>query len=245
MKRKLNTSLHFFHRYSPLVAVLLLTLLAPRAYAASAQVLFQDDFTGGIPGWTAVQPAGTYSIDGPMLWQFDKVSNAFSEQSNIYTGTSGAGSATRIAVMLISDAVAPASDWEYKARLTAGDDDGFGLIWAYENSTTFYRVAFGRQSRTGWPLAGVTVDRMSNGVPTDISVTSSFVNTANRPFDVTIAVTNSLLTLTVVDDPLGSPIPYNLVTDQALPVAPSGRVGMFSWGMQAGTPRAFRFRIPC
>ncbi len=150
--------------------------------------------------------------------------------------------------MLISDAVAPASGWEYKARLTAGDDDGFGLIWAYENEGTFYRASFARQSRSGWPQTGLIVDRMSNSVITDIfGPNNTFINTANRPFDVTIAVTNGLLTLVVLDDPLGAaggPFPYNLVTDQALPTAPSAKVGMFSWGQSGGTPRSFRIQNP-
>ena len=221
---------------------------AQRAIADPALLLFQDDFIGGIPGWTAVQPAGAYN-DGPMLWQFDKVNNAFSEQSNIYTDSATA-STSRRAVMLINDTVAPASGWAYTARLTAGDDDGFGLIWGFENENTFYRVTFARQNRftVGYPYQGVIVDRMSNSVITDIfGPDNSFINTANRPFDVTIAITNGLLTLVIVDDPLGAaggPITYNLVTDQALPTAPSAKVGMFSWGQSGGTPRSFRIQNP-
>jgi hypothetical protein len=53
-------------------------------------------FNRGIPGWTAVQPAGTY-LDGPMRWQYDIVSGAFLEQSNIYTDAAAASpSATAV-----------------------------------------------------------------------------------------------------------------------------------------------------
>jgi uncharacterized repeat protein (TIGR02543 family) len=219
-------------------------LLTATAFADPATLLFQDDFSGGIPGWTAVQPAGAY-IEGPMLWQFDKDNNAFSEQSNIYTDSATA-STSRRTVMLISDAVAP-SNFTYTARLTAGDDDGFGLIWSYENEGTFYRAAFARQNRftVGWPYQGIMVDRMSNSVPIDISgPNNSFINTGNRPFDVTISVTNGLLTIVVVDNPLVSPVTFNLVTDQPLPVSPVGRVGIFSWGQAGTTPRAFRVQNP-
>ncbi|MBE0544667.1 MAG: hypothetical protein IH623_25285 [Verrucomicrobia bacterium] len=222
---------------------------APRLAAEPAEVLFEDQFEGGIPGWTAVQPAGGAWIEGPMMWQFDKVSNSFRENSNVYTGASVAGSATRLAVMLIHETTAPAT-FSYTARLTAGDDDGFGLIWGYENEETFYRIAFSRQADrlVGWPVRGATVDRMSNNVPTDIvGPDSSFVNTAGRPFDVSIGVTNGLLTVVVTDDPLGvsvGPIVHNLATDAVLPTAAAGKVGLFSWGQQGGTPAAFRIQSP-
>src|SRR5687767_1950747 len=108
-------------------ALLLFAVPAQWANAAPATLLFQEDFNNKLPGWTAVKPAATY-IDGDMLWVFNKLSDSFGEQSNIYTDSS-AGSVSRIGVLLINDAVAPASGYSYTARLTAGDDDGFGLVW--------------------------------------------------------------------------------------------------------------------
>lgn len=222
-----------------------------------ATVLFQDDFTGGIPGWTAVQPTGGAYVEGPMLWEYDKASGSFGEHSNIYTD-SAAFSSTRIAVMLINDTVAP-SNFTYTARLTAGDDDGFGLIFGYQNETTFYRAQFARQSdvnrSTHWPYTGWNVDLMEDRQITDLFGAStsptnasyvSFVNTAGRPFDVTLSVTNNRLTLTVVDDPDGAPVVYNLVADEPLPSSAAGKVGMFSWGMSGtvGGVRSFRVQNP-
>lgn len=64
---------------SVIIAILALLVSPTReAIADPATLLFQDDFIGGIPGWTAVQPAGGTYTDGPMLWQFDKVNTAFS-----------------------------------------------------------------------------------------------------------------------------------------------------------------------
>jgi uncharacterized repeat protein (TIGR02543 family) len=180
-----------------------------------------------------------------MLWQYDKVSDSFSEQSNVYTDSSSF-SVSRVAVMLINNTVAP-GNFTYTARLTAGDDDAFGLIWGYQSEDVYYRVYFSRQNRAaiGWPYLGWGVDRMNNGQITDLfGPSQSFVNTAGRPFDVTISISGGLLNLTVVDDPLGSPTTYNLVTDGALPTSPSAKVGMFSWGNSAGTPRAFRVQNP-
>jgi len=248
--KTLRTSSSLNLRSSCGVAIPLLALFfvsATHIKADPATLLFADDFTGGIPGWTAVQPAGAY-VEPPMIWQFDKVTDSFSEQSNIYTDSSTA-STSRRAVMLISDAVAP-TNFTYTARLTAGDDDGFGLIWGFEDEDSFYRVTFARQNRfaVGWPFQGVIVDRMSNSVVSDIhGPDNSFINTANRPFDVTLSVTNGLLTLAIVDDPLGAaggPFPYSPVTDLALPSLLSARVGIFSWGQSGGTPRSFRIQSP-
>jgi uncharacterized repeat protein (TIGR02543 family) len=244
----MKDTFRFVFPFRHLLFVFAACLLVPTLKADPAVTLFQDDFTGDIPGWTLVQPAGAY-IDGPMLWQFDKVSNSFRENSNVYTDNATA-STSRRAVMLISDAVVPAN-FEYTARLTTGDNDGFGLIWGYENETNFYRAEFAQQTnpvRTGWPYTGWSVDRMSNAVPVDISVNAvPFSCTVNQPFDVKIAVTNGVLTLTVDDDPLGTvggPFHYDLVVAQPLPSTASGRVGIFSWGQQGGNPAAFRIQSP-
>lgn len=248
MKTPTQVSTHWIQPVA-FAALIALAVPATRLTAEPAEVLFEDRFEGGIPGWTAVQPAGGAWLEGPMLWVYDKVSDSFGEQSNIYTGASVAGSATRFAVMLIHDTTAPAT-FSYTARLTAGDDDGFGLIWGYESESTFYRIAFSRQGDrlVGWPALGVTVDRMDNNVPTDIvGPDSSFINTVGRPFDVSIGVTNSLLTVVITDDPLGTiggPFVYNLATGVALPTAVAGRVGMFSWGMSGLNPRAFQVQNP-
>ncbi len=182
-----------------------------------------------------------------MLWEYDVTSQSFAEHSNLYTDSS-TFSGSRIPTFLINDAVC-SSNFTYTARLTAGDDDAFGLVWGYEGELTFYRVYFARQNRAlaGWPFQGWGVDRVVNGQITDLFGPSngSFINTAGQPFDVTIAVTNGLLNLTVVDNPLGSPVAYSLVTDGLLPSDHvEGKVGMFSWGQSGGNPRSFRIQNP-
>ena len=55
MKRILNNTLCYLHRYYPLAAGLVLTLLPLKSVAVPAELLFEDHFDQGIPGWTAVQ----------------------------------------------------------------------------------------------------------------------------------------------------------------------------------------------
>ena len=220
------------------------------AFHALGAVLFEDDFNRGIPGWTAVQPAGAY-LDGPLRWQYDIVSEGFVETSNIYTDDAGF-SPSAVAPMLINDTLAPVS-FTFTARLTAGDDDGFGLIFGYQSETDFYRVTFARQSRTRFPWTGWSVDQKVEGITGSLfgagtpGYVQSFVNAANRPFDVTIKVDaldrlNNRLTLSVVDNPTGTPTTYNLVTSQLLPRPANGKVGLFTWGMSGSTPKGFRIQ---
>lgn len=221
-------------------------LLCGFTAAAPATVLFEDNFDRGIPGWTAIQPPGAY-LDGPLRWLYDVVSGGFVEQSNIYTD-SPTSSSTRIAPMLINDTLAPAS-FTFSARLTAGDDDAFGLIFGYQNPSNFFRVTFAQQSRTGFPWNGWSVDRMVNNTPTILfgngtgGYSQTFLNTAGRPFDVTLAV-NALnqISLTIVDNPTATPTTYPVLVNQSLPAAAGGKVGLFTWGMSSGTPKGFRIQ---
>ena len=129
-------------------------LLVPARSQAS--VLFAEEFNQGIPGWTSVKPRAIY-WGGPLRWEYDLVKRAIVERSDIYTD-SAAFSTSAIAPMLINGTVA-AAPFTYSARLTAGDDDGFGLIFGYQNESNFYRVGFARQARSGFPFRGWTVDQ--------------------------------------------------------------------------------------
>ena len=197
-------------------------------------MLFEDNF--GLPGWTAVQPPGIY-LGGPLRWEYELGNGAFVEQSNIYTDDA-TYSPTAIAPMLINDTVTGTS-FTYSARLTAGDDDGFGLIFGYQNETNFYRVVFARQARSaGFPWHAWVVDRKVNGVTSKLfgygttGYAQTFANRQGVPFDVTISVSSAnLLTLSVLDNPAGTSTNYPLVASQPLPSAANGQVGVFTWGM--------------
>ncbi len=168
MKRILKTTLTFTYHCYPLAAVLALILLPARTLATPAELLFEDHFTQGIPGWTAVQPSGALSwLDGPLLWQYDILTGNIWENSNIYSDAA-TYSTTRRACMLINDTVAPASNFTYTVRIRVTDDDASGLIWGYQDENNFYRVSFTRQAnRIGWPFSGWNLDRAANGEFTD------------------------------------------------------------------------------
>lgn len=223
-----------------LLPVLLGFLFPVTLYSAPATLLLEDDFNRSIQGWTAVEPSGTY-IEGPLRWQWDVVSQSWVENSNRYTDDA-AFSPTATAPMLINDALVTGA-YTFNARLRAGDDDGFGLIFGYQNPTNFYRLTFARQNRTtGFPWMGWVVDRKVNGVSTVLYGLNQpdfvpFTLTDGIPFDVTISISaDQKLTLSILDDPDSGGIPYQLVTNGNLPSAPNGKVGLMTWGMGGGAP---------
>jgi hypothetical protein len=214
----------------------LISFLWPSILSSSTMLL--DEFDRGIPGWTVVTPRATY-LDGPIYWQYDIVSQSFFEQSNAYSDGD-------VAPMLINETQVTLP-FTFSARLTAGDDDGFGLVFGYANETNYYRVTFARQVRSGYPWRGWCVDRKVNGVTTNlfgagtVGYTPTFINTANQSFDVTITVNAAnQLSLTVVDNVLDIPKSYLLVSNQPLPVIATGRPGMLTWGMSGASPPGFR-----
>ena len=157
-------------------------------------VLLDERFDEGIPGWTVVQPPAAY-YDGPLRWEWDFLGRAFLERSNVYTD-SGGGSPSATAPMLINGSWASAP-FTYSARLTAGDDDGFGLVFGYRNESNFYRVVFAAQARASFPRQGWSVDCKTDGaVQVLCGSAASFMVVTGRPFDVTLAVDTDAVVMT-------------------------------------------------
>lgn len=237
--------MNFATRHRPYPLCLGLIFVLSLVQLTKAALLFEDNFDRSFSGWEVVQPPGQY-IDGPLSWRYDVVSGAFTEQSNIYTDNASY-SPTAVAPMLINAATTTGA-FTYQARLTAGDDDGFGLVFGYQNPTNFYRIVFARQARSaGFPWTGWSVDRMVDGTATNLfgygkpGYAQTFINRAGIAFDVTVSVNvANQLTLQVVDNPTGSSVTYPLVTAQELPEPVVGRVGIFTWGMSGGSPNGFR-----
>lgn len=206
-----------------------------------AAVLLDERFDDGIPGWTSVQPPGVYR-DGPLQWEYDVGARAFVERSNVHTD-SGDGSPPAVVPMIVNEAMVMAP-FTYRARMTAGDDDGFGLVFGYRNESNYYRVTFNRQARTIFPRRGWSVDRIANNSADILFDSSSFVFSTGRSFDVTLSVDAAKrLTLQVVDDPDGAADVHRLVDGEVLPATADGQVGLFTFAMGGGDPPGFRIHI--
>ncbi len=214
---------------------------------SNGEVLFQDSFDRGIPGWTAVQPVAAW-IEGPMRWQYNIDGGFFIEASNIYSDHRDF-SPTATAVMLVNDAIT-GETFNFRARIHAGDDDGCGLVFGYQDVENFFRVNFSHEGRAnGFPWDGWNVDRKIGGQTQYVfgddgseGFVPEFVFQMGVPFDVLIQVTaGNSFSLIVVDDPDNTAVQYNLVVDQPLPASAAGQIGLMSWGMAGGNPRGVQF----
>lgn len=214
---------------------------------SNGEVLFQDSFDRGIPGWTAVQPVAAW-IEGPMRWQYNIDGGFFIEASNIYSDHRDF-SPTATAVMLVNDAIT-GETFNFRARINAGDDDGCGLVFGYQDVENFFRVNFSHEGRTnGFPWDGWNVDRKIGGQTQYVfgddgseGFVPEFVFQMGVPFDVLIQVTaGNSFSLIVVDDPDNTAVQYNLVVAQPLPASAAGQIGLMSWGMAGGNPRGVQF----
>lgn len=153
----MKTPANFRTYFAALMVATLVVFVNTAAFAEPATVLFEDQFNQGIPGWTAVHSSVGNFVDAPVLWQYDVDKQALGDNSNAYTD-SATYSWSRIVDLLINDTVVSASNFTFKARILARDDDGCGLIWGYQNEGTYYRATFGRQNRVQWPYTGWNVD---------------------------------------------------------------------------------------
>ena len=200
-----------------------------------SQILFEDHFDEVIPGWTAVAPKAIY-LGTPPRWVFDRATGAISENSNAFTNEG-------VAPMLINETTTGDS-LEYRARINAGDDDGFGLVFGFQDDQNFYRITFAIQERTAsYPWTGWTLERMNAGVPEVLAGNggngiTSFLPSKNLPFEVIIGVVGNEITITAqeVDGEL-----LTLVDALTLPTIATGRLGLLTWGQQGGRPRGTVF----
>ena len=82
-----------------------------------AEILFEQDFSNAFNNWKVVHPTGTFNID--TYWQYDPVEDTIFENSGSFSSDN--------AGMLIYD-TKTSEEFEIKAQLISGDDDGIGLV---------------------------------------------------------------------------------------------------------------------
>jgi hypothetical protein len=136
------------------------------------------------------------------------------------------------------------SNYQFRARLGATDDDGIGLIVRAQDDNNFYRINFSRQSivdpANSRAPQGLSVQKVRNGVWTELFRDDQnnplfvFQNGAGNPtttlpmFDVAVSAVGNTLKIQVTDD-TGRTIEYPLITDANDPLL-SGTVGFTTWG---------------
>ena len=194
-----------------------------------------DEWTSVVPGNAVGETAGTVGNWG-LAWGPDGVVGTLNESSNgNLDGTDISGN-THIDFSAPTFVAGNASwkDYEFTARITPRDNDGHGVIVRYQDPDNFYRIALASQDdSTGNPWKGVSGQKKVDGVWSEIfHDPASFVSPDDVPYDITTTVTGNRLEVVVIGDPEGGAERHSFGPfDIAGATVDSGKIGIFSWGM--------------
>jgi hypothetical protein len=231
---------------SKVVIGALLTLIATTS-SATAQILIGDPFITSYQNWIDPVPArgGNWriSLHNPTMMETSDIvpagSNPPAEENN--------GSYNP--ALLIQDAFTSPAAYDLRARMYSSDDDGFGLVFGYQNPDNYFRAFLRWQSPGnlgGTP--GVSVQKVVNGVATQISPVGTGLGNVlaptvdqisqRMPIDVRVAVNGQNYEVYVTginnDMPLASGMDAELMP---------GKIGIQSWAQRVG-PAATFGRVP-
>ncbi|NLE39373.1 MAG: PEP-CTERM sorting domain-containing protein, partial [Pirellulaceae bacterium] len=142
------------------------------------------------------------------------------------------------------------TDYEMTVRVSCIDDEGPGVLVRVQDDNTFYRINFATE-----PLAGnngaYTYQRSPQGMSIQKCVDGgegnppvwtelfhddqddpAFLYTAGQEFDLKVTVVGNAITVSVIDDPDGTPnvIDYDPVYDDKGTPILSGSVALTNWG---------------
>ncbi|MBN2024836.1 MAG: hypothetical protein JW809_18800 [Pirellulales bacterium] len=204
-------------------------LVAFSAVAAASPsggpVLVADPFLDGYDGWTDVWNGALYYPPGPN-WGILLQNNRLSESSNGRPGD-GVNWDGKYApfVMVNTSLESPPASYTLSATLRSSDDDGFGVVFGYQDTDYYFRVGLRNESgakQYGFP-AGVSVQKIVDGVITQLGTNDFTPSTANLPVDVDVVVDGTQWTV-FVD---GS----EMISGNDPELAP-GHYGVHSWGQK-------------
>jgi hypothetical protein len=224
--------------------VLALTLVES---TATAQILVGDPFISSYQNW--IDPVPTRNAN----WRISLHNPTMMETSDVVPGGNNPPAAENNGsynpALLIQDAFTSPAMYDLRARMHSSDDDGFGLVFGYQNPDNYFRAFLRWQSPGnlgGTP--GVSVQKVVNGVATQISpmgtgpgnqaapTTEQIMN--REPIDVRVAVNGQNYEVYVAG--INNNMPLASGTD---PNLMPGKIGIQSWAQRVG-PAATFGRVP-
>ena len=139
--------------------------------------------------------------------------------------------------LLVNDGYTTPGSYTYSATLTTYDDDGFGVVFGYQDPGNYYRVSFRNQApgtnSRGFGQ-GVSVQKVSGGV-----ISSLGASTAFKPTVSTVPSTSTPVNVEVKVDGTNWAVHVNGDTNPVLSGTDSGlaagKVGVESWYQRGAT----------
>lgn len=167
--------------------------------SASAQTLVGNVFVNSFDPWTDTFAHGTQQAGDPPSWgtllttnltgALDLVEDSDGRGADGVT-TDDVADAMYTPFLLINTADVTPAAYNLTATLAPFDNDGFGVVFGYQDNDNYFRAGFREQanSSVGFP-AGTSVQKVVGGVITQLGVDATVIPAADgTPFDVDVSV---------------------------------------------------------
>lgn len=212
--------------------------LASTAMAGPGDPIVGDPFILGYNGWQDVSPPRVGG--GSPNWGIHLRTGALQESSDGHGGTGAAASGTTPAdgkytpYLMVNDFITPSS-YTFSSTMASYDDDGFGVVFGFQDNQNYFRVGLRLQSNGNLGFDnGVSVQKVTGGVIEQIGLPNdsysppiSRTTASTTPFQVDVVVNDTAWAVHIN----GDTTPILSGTDAAL--AP-GKVGVHSWFQRTG-----------
>jgi hypothetical protein len=219
-----------------LIAATLIFSFAPQS--AHAATLVGSPYINGFQNWT--DPVQARLGD----WRLNLHSNTVMETSDLVPTGNNPAAATNngsyVPALLIQNNYTSPSTYDLNARMYSSDDDGWGLIFGYQDSNNYYRALFRAQANGNLGgTTGTSVQKVVAGVVTQISPAGTGAGNVvfptlpmiatRQPFDVKVSVNGTNYAVYAAGVNGGNPLQSG--SDAGLA---AGKVGIQSWAQQIG-----------
>jgi len=138
---------------------------------ASGQVLVNDPFVTGFGGWTDTF-TGTPGAGAPPNWGVLLTGTQTLSESADGTTTDGVADGMYTPFLMVDTADTTPATYNMSATIGTHDNDGFGLVFGYQDNDNYFRVGMRAQTpgSVGFP-DGVSVQKVVDGNITQLATT--------------------------------------------------------------------------
>ena len=210
-------------------------LLSSSGQFAAAQTLVPSPFVTGFQGWQDTYTTQPTQVGGAPSWGVLLTPDPLTGQQFLMETSDGREADSTVAAdgkykpyMLINSVDTTPANYTLTAQLATLDNDGFGLVFGYQDNNNYFRIGFRDQaSGLGFPR-GTSVQKVVGGVITQLGTPSlSFVPLTNgTPFEAKVVVTGTNYDVQIASTVGGSFTSIFTGTDANLQ---AGKYGVHSW----------------
>ncbi|MEX2170306.1 MAG: PEP-CTERM sorting domain-containing protein [Pirellulales bacterium] len=191
-------------RLAASVAFGTLLFLACIATGVSAQVLVGSPYITGFGGWESTYVPVETQVGNLPAWGVLLTPDPLSGQRFLMETsdgrakdgltTAGVADGQFLPYMMIDTAVTTPANYNITYNLATRDDDGFGVVFGYQDNDNYFRASFRQQASGNLGFQqGTSVQKVVNGTITQLSNTlAGFVPTSDgTPFEAKVVVNGS------------------------------------------------------